>query len=219
MSDVGGQTNQTIGIIGGGKVGLNILDLFTDSSLARVIFVVDRNSTAPALVKARQNKISVYNDIDQTLAIHNVDFIFEVTGSAQVSDYLKSKIAGTTTQLITHEMAFLVLQTVEQRDQAVKTQVSAEISGIRTEIKQSLSGIQNLVGDIKNISDEMIMLALNARIEAARAGEYGRGFAVVAQKMAESVHVVQAITPEIEKVSDNISAISDKIEVSLKNLK
>jgi hypothetical protein len=209
---------RTIGIFGGGKVGLHLLDLFAGSSLARVVYIVDREYSAPGLVRARSSHIGTFTDIDQALAAHNVDFIFEVTGSDKVLEFLRPKLDGKRTELVTHNMAAVILQVIEQRDLSVKTSVKNEILGIEHEIHKSSIDIQKLVSNIRAVAGEMVMLAMNARIEAARAGEHGRGFGVVAQKMGEAVDLVRAITPEIESVSNNILSVTDKIEVSLGHL-
>jgi hypothetical protein len=218
MDQTGNQVIRTVGIIGGGKVGLHLLELFAKSTLARVIFVVDRDVSAPAMEQAGKDHIAVFTDIDQALAVHSVDFIFEVTGSNVVADLIRQKLGTSATELITHNMAFIILQVVEHCHRDVKNQVSQEILGIESEIKQSLAGIQQLLSGIHDISEGMNMLSLNAQIEAARAGDQGRGFAVVAQKMGESVGSVQSITREIKKISGKILAISTKIEMSLDNL-
>ena len=90
--------------------------------------------------------------------------------------------------------------------------------------------ISEVLGTIKEISDQTELLALNAAIEAARAGEHGRGFAVVAdevRKLAEKTHksldstnatiavILQSIeqaSSQIDKNTQDINKISDEIE-------
>jgi len=91
--------------------------------------------------------------------------------------------------------------------------------------------ISDVLGTIKEISDQTELLALNAAIEAARAGEAGRGFAVVAdevRKLAEKTHksldatnatiaiILESInnaSTQIDKNSTDINKISNEIEI------
>jgi rhodanese-related sulfurtransferase len=87
---------------------------------------------------------------------------------------------------------------------------------------QSLENIQILIDDIhekasqiRDISSEANLLALNASIEAARAGEHGRGFAVVASSMRElsnkSAEATFDINTAVENTRNEVNVITNDI--------
>lgn len=96
-------------------------------------------------------------------------------------------------------------------------------------LEEKIQLIQNIADQVRKISENTNLLALNASIEAARAGEYGKGFAVVAdeiRKLAENSTVqskqiegiVNGINQEIIDITSNIeeeiNEVNDYIEVS-----
>lgn len=72
------------------------------------------------------------------------------------------------------------------------------------DLKQNMDNIIHVLANIRNISDQTTLLALNANIEAARAGEHGKGFSVVAN--------------EVAALADETAAITDNIEESIRSL-
>jgi hypothetical protein len=207
-----------IGIVGGGRVGQQLLTLFMNSQMAKLEYVVDVNPAAPAMEAARQAGIGTFTSIDAAL-VHAVDFIFEVTGNPGVVEVINRHIAPTKTSLITHEMAFIVLSVIGENNQKIKDDVVNEISGVKDRITQSLQGIAELADDIGDITAQMNILSINARIEAARVGDLGKSFAVVAVEMGKSAEKVKEITHQIEQVNSDIQNTSAQIDVSLNRLK
>lgn len=212
------QSIKTIGIVGGGKVGLHLLNLFGCSKFSKVVFITDINASAPAILEAQKQRVSTHTDLLQALKTP-VDFIFEVTGNSKVAQILAEHLDPAVTKLVTHEMAQIILEVVNESDQKVKSASVEEIEGIKTEILSHMEKLEQFVKNIEGIMSEMNMLAINARIEAARVGEQGRGFMVVASEMGKSANYVRQITDEISQIVSAIGLTSNKIDDSLKKLK
>lgn len=212
------QSIKTIGIVGGGKVGLHLLELFGSSKFSKVAFITDINASAPAVLEAQKQHVSTYTDLLQALKVR-VDFIFEVTGNSKVAQILAENLDPAVTKLVTHEMAQIILEVVSEADQKVKTTSIEEILQIKTEILSHMTRLGQFVQNIEGIMSEMNMLAINARIEAARVGEEGRGFMVVASEMSKSANYVRQVTDEISQIVKSIGLTSHKIDDSLEKLK
>lgn len=100
---------------------------------------------------------------------------------------------------------------------ASKESTNKIASEIRESVKESVTKskdverINQLTGDILNISSQTNLLALNASIEAARAGEAGRGFAVVADE-------IRVLADSSKNTANDIQAISLDVTNSVQQL-
>lgn len=76
---------------------------------------------------------------------------------------------------------------------------------------RSVEQINQLTGDILNITSQTNLLALNASIEAARAGEAGKGFAVVADE-------IRVLADSSRDTANNIQTISNQVTGAVERL-
>lgn len=86
------------------------------------------------------------------------------------------------------------------------------INAFETEVRQleaSGKAVQKNIEEIAGISDQVKLLALNARIEAARAGAAGKGFAVVAQEVSKLADRSERVTKEI---SGHMAATTEALQ-------
>jgi len=211
----------SVGIIGGGRGGQQLLALFRSSDRTHVAYIVDRNPAAPAVQEARSAGIATFTDIHSALNSVNVDYVMEATGSDAVIEDLRVALAGRATHLMTHDMAYIVINALHAERAATVELLAHGVHEIKDHVSRSLDAIATLAESIRATTDSMRILTLNARIEAARAGQAGKGFAVVAQQMEKSSDTVRDLTSRIEQINETIRPVldaSDRIEASLEHL-
>jgi len=209
----------TIGIVGGGRGGNGLLQFFSHSQVAKVIFLVDGDPEAIGIQAARQAGIRTFSDALEAIRSDRPDFIFDATGDPALDAKMRELIRDTETRLVTPATNRMMVRVLEENSNRVREDVSGVVGTIKHELADSLEGSRNLVSRINSIMSSMQMLALNASIEAAKAGVHGRGFAVVADHMGKSVETVRKLTQEIDGVNANIIQVSEQIDSVLEKLK
>jgi len=86
-----------------------------------------------------------------------------------------------------------------------------EVLRASMESSKKVEKINELTGDILDISSQTNLLSLNASIEAARAGDAGRGFAVVADE-------IRVLADNSRDAASNIQQISDMVKDAVNEL-
>jgi methyl-accepting chemotaxis protein len=84
-----------------------------------------------------------------------------------------------------------------------------------TKITKSSDMMNNILGIIEDISNQINLLSLNAAIEAARAGEQGKGFAVVADEVSK---LADQTAHSLKEVSSLIAENKAEIQIGHKKV-
>ena len=212
------------------------------------LFLDKLQSTMGVIVSGTQNLTRVVNMVTENVSASN-DNAQDVSSAMEELSATMQEIAATVqtvtenTESISGEVNDIADRTgqmntyskeMQERADTLaknanenKTQTDAMVGNIVGTLKQaieesrSVEKVNELTGEILNISSQTNLLALNASIEAARAGDAGKGFAVVADEIrqladssrdtANNEHVTKAVHALIDNSNAMIAFIEETV--------
>ncbi|MBF0424920.1 MAG: hypothetical protein HQL66_03760 [Magnetococcales bacterium] len=212
----GNEQKKTIGLVGGGDNALRLLNLFSGSQRVDILYMVDANTGAPGMVKAKGQGIKTLTNVESAVKNIPVDFIIDASGDEAILETITAhKQHG---EVISGAATLLFFEILEDQRGTSNQQVFRDLSGVRREIDRNTRDVSKTLHGIEKISNELEVLAINAGIQASRAGEFGKGFAVVAGEVKSTARVARELAGDIDRVISEISSMSEKIEQSLKKV-
>ncbi len=96
------------------------------------------------------------------------------------------------------------------------TRLSGMAVSSMDEVSKTVSGIDDLLGQVQRIAFTNKLVALNAKIEAVHVGELGSGFEVVADEISRQA---QRSTELVNGISSRINEMRDRVESTAGHLR
>ncbi len=86
--------NQRILVIGAGRGGTAMLDLFIADPLVRIVGIIDVNSQAPAMILAQKHGIPNFNNLAEAIEASRPCIAFNLTGDNSVTTYTETQLGS-----------------------------------------------------------------------------------------------------------------------------
>ncbi|WP_003543893.1 methyl-accepting chemotaxis protein [Desulfotomaculum nigrificans] len=122
-----------LGIVGGGRGGSAMLNLFASLPDVKILGIADINENAPAMVAAKEMGIRTFSDFTQLLQLPDLDVVVDVTGNESVHQSIlaqkqeKTHLADATISKLMYMMARHQEEAAQElRNQAQQLAVMAE---------------------------------------------------------------------------------------------
>lgn len=166
-------------LIGAGKGGKALVELFHKDPSVEIIGVVDKNERAPGLVLARSLGLPVSADYKKLLAAEAADLVIDVTGDPDVAREIYQRKAATT-ELVGGNAARFIWNLIEARKKAEALEDKYQLALRELEAREESDFIIGANPKMKEISDLIAKVAPTPTTVLVR-GESGTGKELVAR--------------------------------------
>src|SRR5215831_21128867 len=165
-----------VAIVGAGRGGRALLDLFHQIPSIEIVGITDRDPQAYGLQLAREYRIPVTTDVSELIRNPAISLILDVTGDPSMESFLRTeKPAGT--ELLSGSASRLLWQIIQYESalhaELMQTEKLAEIGSFATGIAHDINNpLQLIMGLAENLVDETDLKAIQRQaqdiIEAVR---------------------------------------------------
>jgi methyl-accepting chemotaxis protein len=219
-----------IGIIGAGDGGASILETFLDMEDVKIIGVCDKDQKAPGIIKAKANRISVYDDFKDLLKIKREKVILEVTGNQKLSEMVK-EAADQNTKIIDSETSLILFKIVNSREEMLnKMEIEADklcnlASDIGGTIKEVGSSNSQNINELEQTAEKLQQASENSKSNLEKTNEIVKFIKTVSDqtKMLGLNAAIEAARADVNTngfnvVADEIRKLADETGDSVKEI-
>lgn len=200
-----------VAIIGGGRGGTSLIEIFYNDPLVRIVGVADIDKNAPGIRLARKLKIPVTLDYQKLLKSKKVDLVIDVTGDKAVEEILlTSRRPGVA--VIGGPSAMFMWQLIEERIKS-KEEIERHLLEYQSLYRLYVKEVELAIAEERtriacDIHDGLVqtLVGLNYRLDYC-ADQLNKNPALTLQSIQETKALLKEAISEAREVIFNLRPI------------